>query len=425
MEKSSKKDIKKFEENKLERLLLHACKNVPYYSKVLEKSKVIEGGRVNLKNFNKIPILTKEIIKKEGENLYSKDYKKRKFYKNSTGGSSGIPINFIQDKNYEDWNIGNKIYYKTFGGQHIGDLEIRLWGSERDILRSKESLSIKLINWLYNRKEFNSFLMTKEKMQFFIEQLNTQKPKWIEAYAHSIYELAKFVKENRLKVHSPNGILTSSGTLYSKMKELIEDVFQTKVFNRYGSREVGDIACSCEQGYELHVSIWNNFIEILDDDHAPVKPGCPGKIYVTNLNNYSMPFIRYDIGDIAVRSEKRQCPCGRKTPLLKGVEGRITNVFRTKQGTIITPEFFIHFLGVVYNKGFISQFQVIQKDFDSIIIKVIVEDQRNFNRYKSRIENCFKEVMGKTCKIQWEFVDEIEYLKTGKFPYVLSEIEKN
>jgi len=119
---------KAYQKKKLEKLLSYAWENVPYYKKVLEEAGVIKNREVYLENFEKIPFLTKEIIRRERENLYSRDHKKRGSYKNTSGGSTGEPVEFLQDKEYNDWNIANKIYIKRKGGQDIGEREIRLWG---------------------------------------------------------------------------------------------------------------------------------------------------------------------------------------------------------------------------------------------------------------------------------------------------------
>jgi phenylacetate-CoA ligase len=396
LEKQPPEFLKKYQENKLKKILLYAQDNVPYYHKI---------------NFNKLPILTKEIIRKQGKNLYSKDYKKRGFYNNSSGGSTGEPVKFIQDKEYYYWNVANKLFYKkSFGGQDVGDKELRLWGSERDLLKGKEKLSTKLKLFLYNRKELNSFRMSKDDMKRFVKIWNNYKPRWIEAYVQSIYEFAKFIKKNNINIESPkNGILTSAGTLYPDMKKTIQDVFKCPVFNRYGSREVGDMACGTNK---LYLSVWNHYLEILDKNLQPCKRG---KIYVTTLNNYSMPLIRYDIGDIGVQG---------KWNWIEKVEGREMSVFKTKEGKVIPAEFFIHFVGVVYNNGSIDKFQVIQKDYDSILIKIVVKDLEQFKSDKQKIESAIKLEMGKECKIKWEFVKEIEPLKSGKFLYTISEVEK-
>jgi phenylacetate-CoA ligase len=414
-------EIKRITDSKLKKLLAHAYNNVPYYNTILKQADVIKGQEVQLDRFSDIPILTKSIIRQQGENLYSKDYKKRCPYKNTSGGSTGEPLSFIQDKNYSDWNIANTLYYKTFAGQDIGEKEFRLWGSERDLL-DKEKPAVRLKNWLYNRMELNAFKMSKDDMVQFVDRINRARPTWIESYVQAVTEFSRFIRENNLTITSPRGVLTSAGTLYPQMRQLIENVFKCRVFNRYGSREVGSIACSCEKDEGLHVSIWNNYVEILSDNFQMVEPGGIGRIFVTNLNNYSMPLIRYQIGDFGIAAENRECSCGRKTPLIKGVVGRHMEVFKTKNGKIIPAEFFIHFIGVVYNEGYIKKFQVIQKNYDKIVIRVVISDIEKFNKSKAELISSIKKVMGQDCTVDFELVDEIQPSSSGKYLYTISEL---
>ncbi|MGI6775825.1 MAG: phenylacetate--CoA ligase family protein [Patescibacteria group bacterium] len=421
IERFSDKEIKFYQEEKLKLVLLYAWKNVPYYHNVLSSTEVVNNDKVNLSNFSKIPVLTKKIIRKEGKNLYS--VKRRNgSYENTSGGSTGEPVRFLQDKEYDDWNIATKISYKKYGGQDIGERELRLWGSERDLLEGKEKLSIRLRNWLYNRKELNSFKMSENNMRNFVQEWNKFKPTWVEAYVQSIYEFARFIKKNNLPIYSPKGVLTSAGTLYPEMKDLIGDVFNCSVFNRYGSREVGAVACSCTENKGLHLSVFNNYLEILDKKHKPCLPDEIGKVFITTLNNFSMPLIRYDIGDIGSFS-KEKCSCGVNLPLLEKIEGREITVFKTKNGKIIPGEFFIHFIGVVFNKDAISKFQVIQKDYDLIEIKVVLANRSKFEKDKPEIEQSIRKTMGSECRIKWLVVNSIPSLKNGKYLYTISLVE--
>jgi len=423
MQYESTEKILEYQKNKLKVLLLHAYKNVPYYTKVFKDIGLIsKNNKVQLGKFYKIPVLTKDIIRNNFEELKSKDIGKRKWYYNTSGGSTGEPVRFIQDKEYQDWDIAATIYIKTFVGQDIGDKEIRLWGSERDILEGQEKFSIRIRNWLYNRTEFNAFRMSEKNMFSFVERWNKIKPTWIEAYAQPMYEFARFIKEKKLEIYTPKGILTSTGTLYEEMRSKIEDVFNCRVFNRYGSRECGNMAFSCDKSNLFHINSWNHYIEILNNNLEYSKPGEYGKMYITNLNNYSMPLIRYDIGDIAEPDTIKECDCKRSIPILGKIEGREMSLFKTTSGSIVPGEFFIHFVGVVYNKGYISKFQVIQKKINFITIKVIVTNKVLFEKSRKTIEQSIKKVMGNTCEIKWEFVDEIKPLKSGKFLYTYSEI---
>ena len=408
---------------KLKNILLHSWKYVPYYTKILEEANVVSNGKVILENFQRIAILDKDKLKKNFDSLISRDIdlSKRKPYLNTSGGSTGEPVKFMQDQTLKVLETASKWLFFTY----ITDYpckHISLWGSERDIIKGKINLKQSLINFLQQKIVLNSFRMTQKNMRNYVKKINSYKPLLIEAYVQSIYSLARYIQTNRLTVHSPRGIITSAGTLYPKMKELIEEVFHCPVLNRYGSREVGDIACSCKENQGLHMNIINNYIEILDENLKPVGEGEIGQIYVTKLTNLTMPLIRYKIGDLGVPSNKKTCKCGKGFPLMEFVEGREMSAFKTKDGSIIPAEFFIHFIGVVFNKGIISKFQVIQNNFDQITIKYIIEKEMSLGKYKNQITKSIKKVMGENCKILWEKVEDIPNLPSGKYMYTYSEL---
>ena len=417
--------IEQYQQAKLKRLLLHSFENVPYYRDVLGDCHVVVDGRVQLEHFPEIPVLTKDIISHEGQRLYSRDYRKRHYYSNSSGGSTGQPVRFIQDREHDAWNTATKIYYKkTLGRQDIGQRELRLWGSERDLQGARENLRTRLAYWLYNRREFNAFRMTPHDMARFVERYNHFRPTWIEAYVQALTEWARFIRDNNLTVHTPKGIVVSAGTLYPEMRQLIEDVFGCNVFNRYGSREVGAVACSCDSKNGLHISVWNAYLEVLDTRATPVTPGKMGNIHITTLNNFSMPLIRYDIGDMAIAGSCRHCDCGRNLPLLQEVVGRNMEVFKTRSGRIVSAVFFIHFVGVVYNTGAVERFQVVQEDYDRIIVRVVVLDAHQFAEAKQPLVDAIKKAMGADCTVQFDLVDRIDPEPSGKYLYTVSKVQK-
>lgn len=404
----------RFQEEELKKILNHAWKNVPYYKPILEFSGVIMNGDVNLNNFNKIPILTKEIIRCEGKNLYSLDYKSRKPIKNTSGGSTGEPVELIQDENY----ILNGRAITWMQNSFINLFpcsSVKLWGSEKDVFGVSDTVG-KIKNFIQGITLLNSFKMTEEDMENYVKIINTKKPKIIEGYASSMYEFSKFVKRKNLKIHSPKGIITSASSLYSYMKELIGEVFSCPVNNRYGSRETSALACSCSCNEGLHQNIFTRFIEILNKNLNPVKEGEIGDVYVTTLDNYSMPLIRYKIGD-AARATFKTCSCGRGMPLIKEIRGREVNMFKRKDGALIDGEFFTHLL---YFRDKVIQFKVIQQDYDAIqflIVGTLKESER------LEIETKVRKAMGQDCNISWNFVKEIPLLSNGKYLYTVSHLK--
>ena len=412
-------DLKQMQADKLKEILLYSYNNVPYYTHVLGEAEVVVDEKINLANLSKVPILTKDIIREHFDDLKCNDLDKRKWYLNTSGGSTGEPAKFIQDNTSWDSGMGGKWFFSTFAEKFPGDKEIKLWGSERDILKGSIGYKAKLKNMLFNRILLNSFKMSEEDMMQYVDVINMNKPIFIEAYIQSIYEFSKFITKNKLNIHSPKGIITSAGTLYPDQKKLIEEVFNTKVYNRYGSREVGDMACSCEKDEGLHLNVFDHYIEILNDNLEPCKPEEIGQVYVTTLNNYVMPLIRYKIGDMAVPADDEQCSCGRGLPLIKKVVGRAGSMIKTEKGvfdsTALTTAF--------YYFESIKEYQVVQKRMEYIVINIVLADDKLWKTEKILIENKLKKILGNSVTLDFQIVTEIKPSKSGKYLYFISEVE--
>ena len=255
----------------------------------------------------------------------------------------------------------------NWAGRQLGEPGVHVWGSWRDILNHKSNVSKRILDRLTNDRFFNAFMMTPEKMRAYLDELNQNPPRLVIAYATSIYELVQFAEREGLPIRPQVAIMTSAGTLHPWMREKIEAAFQCRVFNRYGSREVGDIASECEAHAGLHVFPSGNYVEIVDDQGHPVPNGEEGNILVTNLYNYAMPLIRYYIGDRGVLSRSDRCACGRQGQILERISGRNVEMFRKRDGTLVDGLFFNHFL---YYKEWVEKFQVVQKDYERVVFKI-------------------------------------------------------
>ncbi|MBE3089003.1 MAG: phenylacetate--CoA ligase family protein [Actinobacteria bacterium] len=414
-------DLIEFRQLNQKKLLLHAYNHVPYYHRLLKNTGVVNGENIDLSKFDKIPILTKEIMR--SEELLSDDYMTRNWYENFSGGSTGEPTRFIQDANYTRWfNASSKFYYiDILSIDEINVKKIELWGSPRDLYKGSIGIKAKIGTWLTNTVLLNSFRMTEEDMQRYVNTINSYRPDLIRGYAGSLFELCRFIEKKKLSIYTPKILVSSAETLTNEMRETIESIFGTKLYDFYGSRETASIAGECRCGL-MHIFEFNNYIEVLDENDQPVKEGKEGRVIVTNLHNYSMPFIRYEIGDMA-KLGPNNCKCGNILPTLEKIYGRIEEQFIRKDGGIVIGYYFVHLMGVVLNKGFIKKFQVIQEDYDKIRLLVIPNIMLP-DMEKKDIEKKIRLQMGQDCKIIWDFVDEIPKTKSGKYLYTKTLIAK-
>jgi phenylacetate-CoA ligase len=409
--------LENLEKKYLEKLLLHAYHNIPFYSELLEKFGVVRKNEADLNRFDTFPLLTKDIIRNHRRGLTSKDIDKRKWYYNSSGGSTGEPVRLIQDHSFDKWmNATLRLYYENMVGiDELGAKKVLLWGSERDILEGTVGLKEKVSNWLTNTVFLNSFKMTERDMERYVKIVNSYKPDLIRGYAGSLYEFCKFVEGRKLSIHSPRIVVSSAENLRDEMRIKIEQVFATRVYNFYGSREVGAIAGECRYG-SLHIFMFNNYTEVTDKVGMPVGENTEGRIIVTNLHNYSMPLIRYNIGDMAV-SGSEKCKCGNPLPTLKKITGRITDHFVREDGTIIYGEYFTH---LFYLKDWVKAFQIVQEDYKKVRVFVVLFRNHVDKFEKREIENGIKSVMGQDCVVVWEIVEQMPETQSGKRLYTTS-----
>jgi len=403
----------------LEKLLLHAWRNVPYYNRILPEAEVIVDGRVRLENFTRIPILTKQIITEQGSGLYSRDYRRRKPYENTSGGSTGRPVRLIQDRRYNAWNIATKIHFNEVLGKDLSEREIKFWGSDRDILEGTIGLKERLINFLYNRRFFNSYELNERTLGELVKLNNTFRPKAYWSYMESALELARYLSGTGVEFHPPDILISTIGPLTDRIRDEIQAGMKCRVYNQYGSREVGVVACQCRQQGGLHTFPWFNYVEVLDEN-GNVCHGAPGNLTVTTLRNYSMPLIRYDIGDVGIAGGS-DCPCGLKTPLLEKVIGRTLGYFKKADGSLVHSHFIVQAL---FFKDWIRTFQVIQQDVDLVEIDIQLKSGRKApDADLAEITEKTKMLMGPSCRVEFRFVDNIERSPSGKYLYTMSKVK--
>lgn len=393
-------------------LLEHARSKVPFYSGAPRPSPEV------LPEFARFPVVGKPLLRGNYERFHSADLSTRRWWRNSSGGSSGEPLTFIQDQNFMNWRVATEaFYYRQFLGHEFNTTRtVILWGSERDLF-SRLSRKGRMWNWATQATLLNAFRMTPADMLRYVETINRQRPLLIRGYAGSLYELARFVQARGLRLAAPRVVYSSAEMLARPMRETIEAVFGAPVFDFYGSREVGAIAGQCARG-AMHLFTFNNWVEVVDDHGQAVQPGAPGRILVTTLHNYAMPLIRYDIGDTAVVGEA--CPCS-PLPTLARLTGRVTDHFLTRDGTLVHGEYFTH---LFYFRDWVREFQVLQTDVEAIAVYFAAQ-QPPPKEDIADITDKIRLVMGDGCRVDWEEVEQVPRTPQGKLLFTRSLVGEN
>lgn len=411
-----KEEIEKLQLKKMKNLVSYAYKNVPYYKKMMDENQLHPSDITDFNNFKKIPILHKNQIRQNLDDLISADANRETIRKDFTGGSTGEPLVIYRDKNYSEYAKADQYRSYEFSGYRQGDKIARLWGAHRD---APQTSFLGQIQQKINRTLFiNTFNIYEKDMENIIKKLETFNPDYLLGYTSSLYFFAKFFEKNNITNIRPKSIISSAETLYDYQRRLINKSFCAPVFNHYGCREVGAIACECNQHNGLHLLAENQYVEIIDRAGESCDNGEIGKIIVTNLNNYSFPLIRYEIGDMARKSKIDHCNCQRGLPLLDEITGRTIDNFIFSRGEIIHGGYF-HML--FYNVKGVKHFQIIQEKIDKILIKIVKSHEFNENEINQIIKTIKKD-LGEDIEIVLNYFEEMDTTPTGKCRVTISKI---
>jgi len=408
-------ELKEDQEKQLRHLIDFVCLNVPYYHKLFNDLKLSSDDIRKIEDLEKLPILTKDIIKQNWEDFKPVNLGTMKYSEIATGGSTGTPFNYRQSK--YDRFFGGALLYRGWGyaGYELGDKMVFLAGSSLDV--GANSFVVKKAHEISrNIRKLSSFDMGQGDMQKYANVINSFKPRFMRGYASSINVFANYIMENDVEIISPSAVFTTAEKLMPPMRKNIEEAFGCHVYDAYGLNDGGVGAYECSEHNGLHIDTERSIMEVVDDTGSQVNEGI-GRILATSLHNYAMPFIRYDTGDMGHIVED-VCRCGRGSRLLKEVMGRIVDVLLTPEGKSVHGWFFLYIFWE-YCKG-IKEYQVIQEKIDKIVIKIVPED--NFDEKQIKIIRNIIKRKSSGWDVEFRFVDEIERTKAGKYKFIISKL---
>ena len=399
---------------KLRELIEFSSRNVPYYERLFNRIKLRSTDIRSINDLEKIPILTKEIARKENTNLIARNFDMRNVKKGKTGGTTGIPLLLLKDTRNRSITWASYYRWYEWMGAEYGDRTVTLWGTSSVLYQSMQARLSKLfINFLQNHLEINAFQMSGKDMPEIYETLVKFRPVILKGYLSALIKLADFVDTNKLDGLKPVLISTTSESLLPNHRAYLKKIFNAEIFDQYGSGELSAISYECAQHSGLHINQEHILLEVLDHKSKPII-GNAGRVVGTDLDNFVMPFIRYENGDVATIST-RKCTCGINQPLLSSFEGRASETLILKDGSPVNGVFltaFFYDLGIFVNK--IERFQAVQSNPGEILL--LLESKTSLDKViltnlEEKLETFFS-------KIEIRTIDEIPYEKTGKFQYI-------
>ncbi len=387
-------------------LLTYSTTKINYYKNLNVKK--YDNPYEWIKQF---PLLTKKRIKENlTEMLITPNVEQ--LVKESSSGSSGIQGTVYMSKQEASFSQGLQILAWEWGGYHLGDTVLQL-GITPERTRVKQIKDI-LLNTTYT----NAYNIDEN---IVIDVLKKQKTNgFFCGYASGLYTYAKIAEEKGLSNIKFKSVISFGDKMFPHYRKKIEQVFNTKVYDNYGCTEGIIISAECEHGNQ-HIITPHVYLELLDGNGNEVAPGEQGYVVVTRLDAYTMPLIRYYLGDLAIKSKNEtECPCGRKLPMLDMIIGRDTDIIITPRGKRLIVHFFT---GICEHISEIKQFRVIQHQIDDIEMEVI-PDIHFSNDILEALKSKIFDRATETFPLRFTIVEKIPSTSSGKPQIILSKLPK-
>lgn len=399
---------------RLQALIGQALKHSRYYQEKLRGIIADPREISDLSQLAKLPLLKRADIQDNYDGIFCPG--RPGVYRDMTGGSTGVPVHFCHDGFYKSYSDACEMFYLTWLGLKRGDRTAILWGAERDFsdLSLRDTVNIKYMERI---RYLNAFNVTEAILERFLEDLEKFDPEFIYGYASSLHMAARYILKTGRYTIRPRAIKSSAEMLYEHQRRDIQEAFEAPVYNFYGSREINNLAAECPSLDGLHVFASGRIIEIVDDAGQPLPPGQVGLLAITDLTNLSFPFIRYITGDMGSIKTGR-CSCGRGYPLLENITGRQYDIV-VLNGNNIYGHFFT---SLIFKNPDVRQFQVVQEGPDKVTIKVVIPKRTLDTEYIHRHIN---EHVGANVDVNFEFVDDIPPLKSGKYRFIVNDMVKS
>ncbi len=340
--------LKLLQMRKLKKLINDAFQNVPYYHDLMNKVGIFPDQIQSLDDIRKLPITNKSMLQQyPNDYLLNRQFSLNQLFRERSSGSTGQPFTVYYDSAYQITR--NLLFLRA-----LFAIGYRL-GQKLILISSRARRSIPLLRWHYLPLE-----MPVEQIFNAICKAN---PSVLYGPRTILIRMAETMSGKIVNIPKLSKIVSTAESLSTSDRTLLTNVFQCRVYDFYGSTEMGLIGWECvsQQGY--HLSTDRLLIEYLPINN---RTNCY-RLVVTNLDLAAMPLIRFDTGDIVEFDKQAACPCGSRLPKLQRIEGRYIDCIKLSDGVILTP---YQINCAIEKLPEIGQYKIIQTSYNDLNVKI-------------------------------------------------------
>jgi phenylacetate-CoA ligase len=414
----SRADLHAYQEARLRDIVAHAYETVPFYRRRFDALRLRPSDIRGRQDLPKIPLLTKDDIRRNFDDLRSRSIPPREMRTGHTSGTTGTPLTVGYDRNtiWMTYAVFDRHY--RWAGLRMGRDGDRIAVARGNVIVPLERTRPPL--WRYNRPQnqmlLSSFHLSRANLPAYFEALAAFRPALLAGSPSTLYLLAKYL-QNAGETFPLRAAITSSETLYDFQRQTIEASFKCRVFDYYALAERVVFSSECERHDGHHLAMEYGLAETADADGVPRPPDEPGWLVGTTLHNYAMPLLRYATTDVtALRSGS--CSCGRGLERMSDVTTKAEDVLTLGDGRLISPSVLTHPFKPL---DCIEGSQIVQTAPDAVTVRLI-PGPGYAEALGHQLVRELTARLGENVRVSLEFVDALETGANGKFKWVISHV---
>lgn len=412
--------LAQYQREELKRLLQHAYDNIPYYSSLFHDVGFHPNDFKDFSDLKKIPILTKKIVRENLHSLVARNVPKSELVETNTGGSTGEPMAFFRERSKTS---PREKAFMLQQWERVGFV----MGDKIAVLRGPVPQGEKVFAFdhFLNSLILSSFKLSQETVVEYVRAMNKYQPKFLHVYPSTGWLLANLMEKQNLRLdYQLKAVLCGSEKLFKSYRDLMQRVFECRIFSWYGHSEYAVLAGECENSEDYHVFPEYGYTEFVKVENK--FDGIQEDIYevvATGFNNYAFPFIRYKTGDYAILKKGYCDRCSRQYPLIKEIVGREQDYVVTEDGRLISLTALI-FGQHLKSFSKTKKMQIEQRKMGEIMVKVVPSTTFS-EEAEIEIKQVIQKCVGKGLNITFEYPNDIEPTRNGKHTFLKQHLNLN
>ena len=414
----SRSELESYQDERLRAVVSHAYRTVPYYQRLFDGCRLKPEDIRGRADLPKIPLLTRDDIRSNFDDLRSTDVPRRQMRTGHTSGTTGTPltVGYDRDTVWATYAAFDRHY--RWAECHMGRDGDPIAVARGNVIVPLEQTSPPF--WRHNRQHkqllLSSFHMSRANLPVYFDALREYRPAVLDGYPSTLYVLARFL-QSRGETFPLRAAITSSETLYDFQRQLIEERFACRVFDYFALAERAVFSGECDHHQGHHIAMEYGLAEVVDTEGRPVSPGTPGRLVGTTLHNKAMPLIRYVTNDVTALRDA-SCTCGRGLELMEDVTTKAEDILTLPDGRLISPSVLTHPFKPLHC---IEGSQIVQTARDSVTVRII-PGHGYTQELTDHLVNELTTRLGSDVRIDVRMVDRLETSANGKFKWVISHV---